>query len=154
MQPRDKNPVVSLKISNTKWVWTDSKLLNIFAGNQLPANQKGFGIQLLSWPTQSACFFLVSSKRTLILKPMLAKLCVNPFDWSVPVLSGEGSQLPLCFGANGRSIMQENTSSHQPHSQHILPRKSTLFGGEKKACVFFPAVVFVIFQSKWLNALT
>lgn len=68
---------------------------------------------------------------------MLAKLCVNPFDWSVPVLSGEGSQLPLCFGANGQSIMQENTSSHQPHSQHILPLKSTLFGGEIKSPVYF-----------------
>lgn len=85
---------------------------------------------------------------------MLAKLCVNPFNWSVPVLSGEGSQLPLCFGANGQSIMQENTSSHQPHSQHILPLKSTLFGGEKKALGIFPAVAFIMFQYKRLNALT
>lgn len=68
---------------------------------------------------------------------------VNPLGWSVPALSGAGSQLPLCFGANGQSIMQENTSSHQPHSEHILPLKSSLL--EKNAPRLFPAAAFVMF---------
>lgn len=54
--------------------------------------------------------------------------------------------------------MQADTSSHQPHSQHILPLKTCIiWQGQKKqktkapCCVCFPADVFVTFQ---LNPLT
>lgn len=46
---------------------------------------------------------------------------------------------PLCFGANGQSIMQESTSSHQPHSEHILPLKMPLH--------LLPAAAFVMFEN-------
>lgn len=71
-------------------------------------------------------------------------------------MSDEGSRLPLCLGANGWSIMQADTSSHQPHSQRIVPLKTCIIwqGQKNKSpvlCVCFPADVFVTFQ---LNPLT
>lgn len=64
---------------------------------------------------------------SLILKLGISDaLCESSPLECYPVLSEEGSQLLLCCGANGQSIMQEKASSHQLHSEHILPLKSSL----------------------------
>lgn len=46
----------------------------------------------------------------------------------------EDPLLPHCFSANGRGIMQESMSSLQLHSEHILPLKRGMGGGNAPMC--------------------